>query len=59
VGGEGEGRGKRGEMTQTLYAHINKRKKKEEDNRKKNLKKKHLPGIPLMTSNINMRRSRR
>jgi hypothetical protein len=24
VGGKGEGRGKRGEMTQTLYAHMNK-----------------------------------
>jgi hypothetical protein len=28
VGGKGGGRGKGGEMTQTLYAHINKRKKK-------------------------------
>jgi hypothetical protein len=25
--GKGGGRGKRGEMTQTLYAHMNKRKK--------------------------------
>jgi hypothetical protein len=25
VGGKGEGRGKGGEMTQTLYAHMNKR----------------------------------
>jgi hypothetical protein len=27
VGGKGGGRGKGGEMTQTLYAHMNKRKK--------------------------------
>jgi hypothetical protein len=28
VGGEGEDGGKGGEMTQTLYAHMNKRKNK-------------------------------
>jgi hypothetical protein len=27
--GKGGGRGKEGEMTQTLYAHMNKRKKKD------------------------------
>jgi hypothetical protein len=27
LGGKGRGRKKRGEMTQTLYAHMNKRKK--------------------------------
>jgi hypothetical protein len=38
-GGEGRGRGKRGEMTQTLYVHMNKINKRELNY--KTLRRKH------------------